>query len=154
MHTEPVSSKPEKAAEKIVLCDAAPTDVAWALDRWVSSAVKAFRACLKHPSLSPEDKRVLWVDLEFRVKAILDRTYLRVARIGTSTVGFAVLDDDCVHYVYVTDKNRRKGVATRLIADMVTAPWFFSSRDSRGLVVREDADAPRGRGREIIARQS
>ncbi len=122
----------EPETEKIVLCDATPSDLAWALNRWVSSAVKAARACLKHPSLAKEDRQVLWTDLELWAKSILDRTYLRVARIDGATVGFAVLDDDTVHYLYVREASRRKGVATRLVADIVRAPWFFSSETPAG----------------------
>ena len=109
-----------------------PGDAQWVVNQWARMVVRKQFAFARHPSLPPIDKLLLRDDITWAAKQAVASGYLRVAVRESSIVGCSVLSEDTVHFVYVCETERRKGLGARLISDVTREPWFFSSETPEG----------------------
>jgi GNAT superfamily N-acetyltransferase len=104
-----------------------PGDAQWVVNQWARLVVRKQVAFVRRPDLPPFDKQLLRDEITWLAKQVTALSYLRIAVRDNSILGCAVLGEDTVHFVYVCEGERRKGLGARLISDVTREPWFFSS---------------------------
>jgi GNAT superfamily N-acetyltransferase len=99
---------------------------------WVHSVLSQYGAYPPPPGHPRIEKELLKAEVAWLARAAIERAYLRICRVKGAAVGFAVLDTDAVHFVYVDKEYRRKGRATELVRDVISAPWYFTTDSMQG----------------------
>lgn len=87
-------------------------------------------------SLWPQHQSIqdYWECQKWLIDAILDRSHVLLAcdEVDSKVIfGYAVYDDDMVHWVYVKHPLRRHGLASRIVDQIPHHSKFFHSHETR-----------------------
>ena len=126
------ASAVDATSAPVVIRSERPGDAQWVVNQWARMVVRKQTAFVRRPDLPPFDKALLRDEVTWLARQVVAASYLRVALRESSIVGCAVLSEDTVHFVYVCETDRLKGIGTRLLSDVTPEPWFFSSETPEG----------------------
>jgi GNAT superfamily N-acetyltransferase len=139
-----LATAPRKSIHEAVLVDqGTAADISWAVGRWERGECKYLTQLRTGRAYLPiADPATIRAGIERRATVLLnrslqdgpERTDFRVAYVGKSLAGFALVDGTrpIVHYVYIADDFRRQGVGLRLIRDVVREPWAYTHQTPPG----------------------